>query len=766
MEPRIFPRLAVPCMSVRTHPFLLPLEDLEPSHLPLAGAKNVGLGALAREDLRIPTGFALTSEAFHEHLSRVNVHLENLGDPRRARQRILDQPLEGEGRAAVLQACEKLLRQGSIAARSSLYPFEDDPRHSCAGLFVSKLNLQSEETVARAVVECFASLLQESTLAYFERNGLALADARMSVGLQSTIDAVASATVFTRDPVTQNERLVYVDATHGFGGVTNSALIEPDGFFIEKGAEPRIIARRKGTKRRKLVPRPGGGLELRPNTSMDFALDDDTLIRISRDASLIESRRGRAQDIELAVTPAGDIIYLQVRPQHPLPRGVPSCDVDASNATAIAAGGSVVFGSATARLQRYHHTSRNADAIIVKAELDVHEVPKLVGTCGLVVRHIPPTSHPAIHLREIGVPTLSVGDSFPQVERHLGSVATLDTSREPGCLYSGDLGTRREVLGVEELPPTRVGLHLLTTHPSPIWTAFVRESHVHGVHVRGESVNNDDVRTHPLALVAYDDERIEGGDRYLIERRIAGYPDGASFYVAKLVERLGLVRAALRPEQTITYRLTDLQTPDYARLVGGQAFEKPEQNPALGLRGAARMLHSTHRRVLDLELKALCSAISRHGGRHQLLVPMVRAPEELAEIRRAMQAVGLDVPLGMMVETPASVLLAEQFAELADFFCVGGADLTQLVNGADRTHDDLRDRADPMCDATLAAVRLLFAGIAGRSKDVLLPEPLWQRMVRERHVVSNNRLHVYTWPDRLLRVARALAETERHLERP
>lgn len=741
------------------HPWLLPLATLTPADLPAVGAKNLSLGLLGGLGLATPPGFALSTAAFVQHLSDAGVALDTVdeGSASEARRRVLETPLGATAREALREAAEALLGAGqSVAARSSLFPFEDDPRHACAGLFVSRLNLASVEATSAAAVECFASLFYESTLAYFRFHKLDLGLARMSVGLQATIDAAASATVFSQDPITRNERILYLDAAHGFGGVTNSALVETDSFFLEKGEVPRVISRRKGTKRRRLVRRAQGGLDLTPNTSMGFALEDETLLRIARDVTRIEGALGAPQDVELAVTLQGDIIYLQTRGVLAAPRTVTDIRVEADGRAPLAVGGAVVFGAASAPLKIHHDTSRNADAIILKAELAVRDVPKMYGARGLIVRDIPPTSHPAIHLREVGVPTLSAGEGFADLEEHVGQMVTLNTSGEQGALFAGALTIHREELSGRDLPATKVGVHLLTTYPSPLWSSFLRDSPVEGVHVRGESVNNDDIRTHPLALLAYDDDTLEGAERYLVERRIAGYPDGASFYIAKFVERLGLIRATLRPDQCITLRFTDLLTHDYRRLIGGALFEGPEENAVLGLRGAAKLLHPRFRRILELEIEALRQVTRGHPGRYQALVPVVRTPDEMRAIRALMGAMGLDIPLGMMVETPAAVLLAKEFAPLADFFCVGAADLTQFINGADRTLDDMRAHTNPQCEATLAAVRLLMEGLRGHGKDVIMTEAVYLAMAPWEGLQSNNHLKVVTWPDRLLKTLKTL----------
>jgi phosphoenolpyruvate synthase/pyruvate phosphate dikinase len=95
---------------------------------------------------------------------------------------------------------------------------------------------------------------------------------------------------------------------------------------------------------------------------MGFALDDDTLLRVGEDARRIEAERGGPQDIELAITREGRIVYLQARVERPSFRGVLDVSVDTGGRAPIARGTVVVFGAASGPVRQHHETSRNADA--------------------------------------------------------------------------------------------------------------------------------------------------------------------------------------------------------------------------------------------------------------------------------------------------------------------------------------------------------------------------------------------------------------------
>ncbi len=732
---------------------LFSLQSLTAGDLPNVGAKSACIGELHRLGLATPAGYALGTAAFARHLDQAGVRVEP-GSATHARRRILETPLCDEIGAALTEVARKL--PGGIAVRSSLFPFEDDPRHSCAGLFESHLNLTTPRAVSDAVRSCFASAFSPEALAYYDRHGLDVSRARMAVSLQETVLAEASATVFSRDPITMNPDVMHIDAAHGFGGVTNSGLVESDSCLVAKQPDPRIIARRKGLKLKRLRVDDAGGLVLVPNTAIGFAIDDAVLLRIAADVQRCEAARGCAVDVELAVTRDGEVVYLQLRAQAQIASVAPTAAVDVGAGILVADGTSVAFGVGAGRLTEYSRSTRAAaGTVVIAEEVAVADVPKLGAASALVVRHLPPTSHPAIHLREVGVPTLAVGSHLSTVVELCGQNVTVDCSQEQGALY--DSGARVvPQLSSGRLPVPEVEMCLIASYPSVGWLDFLPSSSIDGVHVRGESIIYDDVRVHPLALVAYDEHQLDGQMRALVERKVAGYPGGQSFYVAKFAERLGTMRCSVPSHQAVTLRLSDLQASDYRQLVGGALFESEENNPMLGLRGAARLIHRRFILQLRLELEGVRRARESVGGAYQVLVPMVRDRAELAVVREVMGEVGLDVPLGTMVETVAAVLQAQELAELVDFFVVGPADLAQAVNSADRDHNEVQQYADPRNLATMRAMELLLDRLEASDKSVYVPASHYVELRERCGDRLSHKLRVFTWPDRYLAVATQL----------
>ena len=137
-----------------------------------------------------------------------------------------------------------------------------------------------------------------------------------------------------------------------------------------------------------------------------------------------------------------------------------------------------------------------------------------------------------------------------------------------------------------------------------------------------------------------------------------------------------------------------------------------EDNPALGLRGVR--LSFTRPDLLATQLNAIVAAVPQEQCR--VMLPMVTEVEELRQVRplldAAAQAAGrVDrIPLGVMIETPASAVLADSIAADADFLSVGTNDLTQYVLAADRGNAAVSGRADGLHPAVLRLIRQAAQG--------------------------------------------------------
>jgi phosphotransferase system enzyme I (PtsI) len=162
--------------------------------------------------------------------------------------------------------------------------------------------------------------------------------------------------------------------------------------------------------------------------------------------------------------------------------------------------------------------------------------------------------------------------------------------------------------------------------------------------------------------------------------------------------------------------------------LGGDKFPvafktSAEANPFLGWRSIRVCLDEPE--VFRPQLRAVLRAAA--GRDLRLMLPLVTLVEEVEEARAmmeeeaaALKAAGIQaaesVPVGVMIETPAAVLIADRLAEVSAFFSVGTNDLTQYTMAVDRGNARLADRFTPHHPSIVRQLQQVLA--VGRSAGV------------------------------------------------
>lgn len=135
----------------------------------------------------------------------------------------------------------------------------------------------------------------------------------------------------------------------------------------------------------------------------------------------------------------------------------------------------------------------------------------------------------------------------------------------------------------------------------------------------------------------------------------------------------------------------------------GQAPPQAEENPALGLRGIR--MSQRYPELMDTQLEALANAAEQvPGSELWVMAPMVVSADEARWFAQRARAHGLP-NVGVMIETPAAAIMAEEILEEVDFASIGTNDLAQYVMAADRMHGELGALQDPWQPAVLRMVR-------------------------------------------------------------
>ncbi|MDQ5815386.1 MAG: phosphoenolpyruvate--protein phosphotransferase [Actinomycetota bacterium] len=151
-----------------------------------------------------------------------------------------------------------------------------------------------------------------------------------------------------------------------------------------------------------------------------------------------------------------------------------------------------------------------------------------------------------------------------------------------------------------------------------------------------------------------------------------------------------------------------------------------EENPAMGVRGVR--LARDQPELLDDQLAAIADAAST-GDRIAIMAPMVATSEEARWFVERVGRVEMEAEVGVMVEVPAAVFMAEEIAEVCDFLSIGTNDLTQYLFAADRQNGRLGSFQDHFAPALLRAVKTVcdaaddraWVGVCGEAA----ADPLW-----------------------------------------
>lgn len=138
-----------------------------------------------------------------------------------------------------------------------------------------------------------------------------------------------------------------------------------------------------------------------------------------------------------------------------------------------------------------------------------------------------------------------------------------------------------------------------------------------------------------------------------------------------------------------------------------------EDNPFLGYRAIRYCLDNPD--IFKIQLRAILRAA--YFGNIKIMLPLITDTEEvlsakalIAECERELEAEGAlfkkNIPLGVMIETPAAVLIADELAKIADFFSIGTNDLTGYVMAVDRGNGKVSGLYSVQKPAVLKAIEM------------------------------------------------------------
>jgi len=321
--------------------YILDFEKLDKNSLPIVGGKNASLGEMIKANIRVPPGFAVTTDSYLEFITGAGIKdkissrladlkpddVEALNAASRDVQEWIKKSTMPEivGRAikgAYLQLCEKCnVTSLPVAVRSSATA-EDLPNASFAGQQDTYLWIQGADQVINRVQNCWASLYTPRAIAYRIKNKFAHEKVLISVGVQKMVHSKAAGVMFTLNPTDGDVSKIVIEGSWGLGETVVSGSVNPDKFVVDK-VMLEINERTISTKHIECVYdlEKGEVIDADVDKAMQCTccLADDEIKALVRAAKHIENHYGRPMDIEWAIDKdlpfPENIFIVQARPE-------------------------------------------------------------------------------------------------------------------------------------------------------------------------------------------------------------------------------------------------------------------------------------------------------------------------------------------------------------------------------------------------------------------------------------------------------------------
>lgn len=705
-------------------------EDLRVGDVDSVGGKNSSLGEMISQlhakGVRVPGGFATTSEAYRNFLSQGGLDkkisaelgkldIENVNElvrvGRQIREWILATPLQAELARDLEQAWNQMVADAgsdsiSVAVRSSATA-EDLPNASFAGQQETFLNINGLENIKEAIIHVFASLYNDRAISYREHQGFEHDKVALSAGIQRMVrsDIGASGVMFSIDTESGFDKVVFVTAAYGLGETVVQGAVNPDEFYVHKEMVkqgfPAILHRALGSKKIKMefgdtaeANKSVRTLDVPLDLQQQFSISDAEVIELAKYAMIIEEHYGRPMDIEWGRDGVdGKLYILQARPET-----VKSQESEnvitryslANKAEVICQGRAIgqKIGQGVAKVIKgvAEMDKIKAGDVLITDMTDPDWEPIMKRASAIVTNRGGRTCHAAIIARELGIPAIvGCGDATERVKE--GTPVTVSCAEgDTGHVYQGLLTIEKQEVNLERMPDLPVQISMNVANPSLAFGFAQLPNSGVGL-ARMEFIINRQIGIHPKALLEFD--RLDADLKKTIQSRIMGYASPVEFYIAKLAEGMAMIAGAFYPKKVIL-RTSDFKSNEYANLIGGRQYEPHEENPMLGFRGAARYVSEAFEDCFKLECQAIKRVREEMGLINlEVMIPFVRTLNEAKRVVEILKENGLErgkngLRLIMMCELPANAVLAEQFLNYFDGFSIGSNDMTQLTLGTDR----------------------------------------------------------------------------------
>jgi len=736
----------------------LGLEDVD-----IVGGKGASLGEmyqnLSKKNIRIPNGFAITSEAYKAILNingaweKLHALLDKLDindihrlqvQSEKCRKIITECILPDELVKEIAQGYDQLKNEYGnevmLAVRSSATA-EDSPEASFAGQNETYLNINSLEGLLDAYKRCLASNFTDRSIHYKYDHGFDTMKVYLSVVVMKMVrsDTGTSGVMFSIDTESGFEDVVFINASYGMGETIVQGTVEPDSFYVHKPTFKKgyrsVLKRKLGQKAIKMILAGNKNKAAQDHTMVvdtplmdqkQFCISDDEVIELAQYAISIEEHyskkagHGKPMDIEWAKDGIDGHLYIvQARPETVQSRKSKTdfeMYILKEESKIFLKGHAIGSKIGSGKVQKIIDASNlhefKKGNILVAAATSPDWEPIMKIASAIITDSGGRTCHAAIISRELGIPAIVGTKNATEALQNGQEVTVSCANGEVGIVYEGILQYEIKHIDIGTIPKTKTKIMMNLGNPD---LAFSLASlPVDGIGLaRMEFIISNSIKAHPMALIH--PEKTDKQTMKEIEELTKAYKDNEIFFVKTLSEGVASIASAVYPS-TCVIRMSDFKSNEYASLLGGKFFEPEEANPMLGFRGASRYTHPNYQEGFALECRAIKRVIEEMGFDNVIpMIPFCRRIKEAKEVIEAMSSYGLKrgqngLQIYVMCEIPNNVIEIDSFSEFFDGFSIGSNDLTQLTLGVDRDNETVAFDYDELDSGVIKMIDMAVQG--------------------------------------------------------
>lgn len=712
--------------------YVIGLDQIGKHDIKTAGGKGANIGEMIKFGIPVPSGFIVTTSSF-DHLIQIN-NLENqidqiikntdventtelLNASKTIKKIILSCKMPSEIESKIIESYKNLSEEDYdydkdvnnypnkmdlfCAVRSSATA-EDLPTASFAGQQSSFLNVNGKEELIESIKKCWASLFEPRAIFYRSKHGFSKVS--IAVIVQKMVKAQKSGIMFTIDPST-GDNIILIESTWGLGESIVGGEVTPDSYKVSranvgKGAGQEAIMEVKmsqKTKMRFYDYTLGTNVEVNVPANKVHAqvLTKDEILKLAEYGIRIEKYYGgQPQDIEFAIDETGKITFVQTRAITTKTKEiVEKIDTSYNGNKKIlqgtAASPGIVSGKVKLILRKDDITKIENGDIIVTTMTSPDLVPGMSKSAAIITDLGGRTCHAAIVSREMGIPAIVGTQKATRILRDDQEV-TVDAYN--GIVYEGKLKLIRKQEQFEEQVSAKIPFIPITNTKVKVNIAFGKGAKQIASKADGVGLLRIEhlitlYGIHPAKLVK------QGKQEQ---------------YIKILMDGIRPIAEAFNPK-TVWVRTLDARTDEFRNLEGGED-EPEEANPMLGWHGIRRSLDEQE--LLKSEFQAIKRLHEEGLTNLQVMLPFVISVEEVRKAKEIAKQVSLPLDkaqIGIMVETPASVMIIEDLCkEGIAFASFGTNDLIQLVLGIDRNNERLAQLSSEFHPAVLRSIEMVI----------------------------------------------------------